>query len=158
MRTIWKVACLSLLSLQLLPARTALAAPQFTPRTPTEKEIIDASEMIDRGIREVNTDMMAVHISDDLEYTNQFGELISKSLWLSNKKSGKLKDLSLIHDVVDLHVYGDSALLIGISHTTFIYNGKTSSSPRRFTRFFIKQNGVWLMVAQHVCTIADQKN
>lgn len=143
------------IAFQLSQAVQAAPRPQEAD-SPAAKEVREASETIDRGIREKNPAVMAPFLSDDLEYTNQFGELLSKPQWLANVSSGKLNTVTLLHDVAALHVYGDSAVLIGISHTTFIYKDKTSSTPRRFTRFFVKQDGHWRMVAQHVCTIAEQ--
>jgi len=148
----WVIFVFSLSAGLTLHARPA---PQ-TAKSPAEAEVIAASEAIDQGIRDRNTDAMAEHLSDNLRYTNQFGELLTKSQWRANVRSGKLNTVTLLHEVADLHVFGDSAILIGISHTTFIYNDKTSSTPRRFTRFFIKQQGRWQMVAQHVCTISEQ--
>jgi len=47
-------------------------------------------------------------------------------------------------------------VLTGISHTVFEYKGSTSETPRRFTRFFVKQGGKWLLVGQHVTAFAEQ--
>jgi ketosteroid isomerase-like protein len=129
---------------------------QQTVRSQAEKEVLQASEAVDEAIRQKNTDALASILSDDLEYTNQFGELLSKTQWLANIRSGKLTTVTLLHDVAGLHVFENSAVLIGISHTTFVYDGKPSDTPRRFTRFFVKQNGSWRLVAQHVCVISGQ--
>jgi ketosteroid isomerase-like protein len=149
------LVCSAIFAVSFHPLGIAQPTPQVA-HTQAEKEVLEASETIDRGIREVRPEIMAPVLSDDLEYTNQFGEVLSKTQWLDNVRSGKMNTVTLLHEVAGLHVYGDSAVLIGISHTTFIYEGKTSSTPRRFTRFFVKQDGRWKMVAQHVCTIAEQ--
>src|ERR1700688_3452973 len=62
---------------------------QQAVKSQAEKEVLQASEAVDQAIREKNTDALAPILSDDLEYTNQFGELLSKTQWLANIRSGK---------------------------------------------------------------------
>ena len=92
----------------------------------------------------------------ELEYTNQFGEVLTKAQWLDNIGAEKLKHVSFDHKVANLHIYGDAAVLTGFSHTVFEYKGTVSKTPRRFTRFFVKQGGKWLLVGQHVTAIAER--
>ena len=120
------------------------------------KEVLEASEALDRAMLDENMSAMAALLSDELEYTNQFGEVLSKAQWLDNIGSEKLKHVSFDHKVADLHIYGDAAVLTGISHTVFEYKGAVSTTPRRFTRFFVKQGGKWLLAGQHVSAIAER--
>ena len=138
------------------PIKAQMGHGQQVDESQARKEVIQASEAVDQAIRDKNADALAPILSDELEYTNQFGELLSKSQWLANIRSGKLTTVTLRHEVADVHVFENSAVLIGISHTSFIYNGKSSDTPRRFTRFFVKQNDNWRLVAQHVCSISGQ--
>ncbi len=78
------------------------------------KEVLDASEAVDRAMLDKNMSVMASLLSDELEYTNQFGEVLTKA------------------------------------------KGAVSKTPRRFTRFFVKQGGKWLLVGQHVTAIAER--
>ena len=103
-----------------------------------------------------NMSVMGSLLSDELEYTNQFGEVLTKAQWLDNIGSEKLKHVTFDHKVANLHIYGDAAVLTGISHTIFEYKGAVSTTPRRFTRFFVKQDGKWLLVGQHVTAIAER--
>jgi ketosteroid isomerase-like protein len=119
----------------------------------SRKEVLKVSEEIDQAMWRKDIAAMGRHISDTLDYTNQFGTLFSKAQWLENVRTGALTIRYLKHDVVRIHVYGDSAVLIGISHATFVLNGKTSDTPRRFTRLFVKQAGEWLLVGQHFSAI-----
>jgi hypothetical protein len=141
------------LSLTIAPvhARASQMASESPERA--KQEVLKASEDIDKAMWLKDTAEMGRHLSDTLEYTNQFGMLFSKAQWLENVRTGTLTIRYLKHDVVRIDVYGDSAVLIGISHATFVLNGKTSNTPRRFTRFFAKQNGEWLLVGQHFSAI-----
>ena len=118
------------------------------------KEVLEASEAVDRAMLDKNMSAMAALLSDELEYTNQFGEVLTKAQWLDNIGTEKLRHISFDHKVADLHIYGDAAVLTGVSHTVFDY--KARFQPRRFTRFFIKQGDKWLLVGQHVTAIAER--
>ena len=120
------------------------------------KQVLDASEAVDRAMVDKDMSVMASLLSDEIEYTNQFGEVLTKAQWLDNIGSEKLKHVTFDHKVANLHIYGDAAVLTGISHTIFEYKGSVSKTPRRFTRFFVKQDGKWLLVGQHVTAIAEQ--
>jgi ketosteroid isomerase-like protein len=137
-----------------------VAAQSYPAQNPGEsaarKEVLEASEALDRAMVEENISAMAALLSDELEYTNQFGEVLNKAQWLDNIGSEKLKHVTFDHKVASLHVYGDSAVLTGISHTVFEYKGAVSTTPRRFTRFFVKQGGEWLLAGQHVTAIAER--
>jgi ketosteroid isomerase-like protein len=120
------------------------------------KEVLDASEAVDRAMVDRDMSVMASLLSDELEYTNQFGEVLTKAQWLDNIGSEKLMHVTFDHKVANLHIYGDAAVLTGISHTIFEYKGSASKTPRRFTRFFVKRDGKWLLVGQHVTAIAER--
>jgi len=139
---------LSLVLVRTSASQTAAASPQAA-----KQAVLKVSEDIDKAMWRKDTGEMGRYISDNLEYTNQFGMLFTKAQWLENVRTGTLKIRYLKHDVVRIHVYGDAAVLIGISHATFVLNGKTSNTPRRFTRLFAKQNGQWLLVGQHFSAI-----
>jgi ketosteroid isomerase-like protein len=131
------------------PARTA-------GESAAGKEVLEASEALDRAMVDKNMSMMAAFLSEQLEYTNQFGEVLTKAQWLDNIGTEKLRHVSFDHKVADLHIYGDAAVLTGVSHTVFEYKGAVSETPRRFTRFFVKQGGKWLLVGQHVTAVVER--
>ena len=120
------------------------------------KEVLEVSEALDRAMVDKNMSVMASFLSDQLEYTNQFGEVLTKAQWLDNIGTEKLRHVSFDHKVADLHIYGDAAVLTGVSHTVFEYKGAISETPRRFTRFFVKQGGKWLLVGQHVTAVVER--
>ena len=139
-----------------MPVEAQTHPAQTTAEAAARKEILEASEAIDRAMVDKNMSVMAAWLSDQLEYTNQFGEVLTKAQWLDNIGTEKLRHVSFDHKVADLHIYGDAAVLTGVSHTVFEYKGAVSETPRRFTRFFIKQGGKWLLVGQHVTAIAER--
>jgi len=149
---------LVLASVFLTPFTQSLTAAQDAPESSAQiaKEVRKVSEDIDQAMWRKDTAAMGRHISDDLEYTNQFGMLFTKAQWLDNVRTGKLTIRYLKHDIVRIDAFENSAVLIGISHATFVLDGKTSNTPRRFTRMFVKQGGEWQLVGQHFSAIEKQ--
>jgi len=141
------------IALCLLPIQTIKGQSAKDMSEKSQKEVLEASEALDRAMMRKDIPEMGRHLSDDLEYTNQFGTLITKAKWLETIRTGAFNISYLKHDVVRIHVYGDSAVLLGISHAVFTLNGAKSETPRRLTRMFVKQNGEWLLVGQHVSAI-----
>lgn len=121
-----------------------------------KNQVLKVNDDVDEAIRAKDTDSLGRILSDDLDYTNQMGELITKAQWLSNIRSGKLTTVALRHQVVHVHVFRSAAVLVGLSKTTFVYKGVENNSPRRFTRVYVKQDGAWRLVAQHVSAIGRQ--
>ena len=139
-----------------MPVGAQPHSAQNTAESAARKEVLEASEAVDRAMVDKNMSVMATWFSDQLEYTNQFGEVLTKAQWLDNIGTEKLRHVSFDHKVADLHIYGDAAVLTGVSHTVFEYKGAVSETPRRFTRFFVKQGGKWLLVGQHVTAVAER--
>ena len=120
------------------------------------REVIEVSNAIDRAVAKDDADALAPYLSDELEYTQQTGLLLSKADWLARERSKKIVNVELKHEIGHVHVFDNAAVLTGVSHSKVMFNGKMSDVPRRFTRTFVKQNGKWLLAAQHVCVITEQ--
>jgi uncharacterized protein (TIGR02246 family) len=132
---------------------TAIAedAPKSTEET--KQEILQVNEAVGKAIRSKDTDGLARLLCDDFVYTNQTGELLTKEQMLANIRSGKLTTVQQRYDSLVPHIFGNTVVLTGISRTTLVYDGNRSDGPRRFTRVYVKQDGVWRLAAQHVSLV-----
>jgi len=131
------------------------AAPQSTP--PDEQvrmQIMDLNDKLSVAIRTGDVSTLDPILADNFVYTNQTGELISKMQMLANIQSGRLTTIAQRYSDYDLKQYGDTVVLTGISKTSLVYRGKPSDGPRRFTRIFIRRDGKWLLIAQHVTLVS----
>jgi ketosteroid isomerase-like protein len=133
-------------------------AAEETPESAEQakQEVIKVSNAIDQALAKDDADALAPYLSDELEYTQQTGLLLSKADWLARERSKKIINVALKHEIGHVHVFGNTVILTGVSHSKVVFDGKVSDEPRRFTRTFVKQNGKWLLAAQHVCVIAPQ--
>jgi hypothetical protein len=139
-----------------LVASKILAADTSESNEQIKQEITRVSNEIDKAVGTNDAEGLATNVSDELEYTLQTGEVITKAEWQARVRNQKINMLSIDHKISHIHVFnGDTAVLTGVSRSKVIFKGKVSTTPRKFTRTFVKSNGKWLMVAQHVTLVSE---
>lgn len=147
--TFFVFSCFGFTGLHVSAAQNATEPPEQI-----KKEVLAVNESVGLAIRSGDTQALGKILSDTFVYTNQTGELLGKAQMLANIQSGKLTTVAQHYSDIRLHMYGDTIVMTGISTTSLVYQGKPSDGPRRFTRIYIKQNGQWRLVAQHVTLVA----
>jgi ketosteroid isomerase-like protein len=110
-------------------------------------EVLKAEEARNQALPKGDVDALDRIYADDLVYTNAAGALLTKSQHLADLKGRTLNFRSFKHDDVQVHVYGNTGVVTGISTSAAEYKGIVSSSPRRFVNVYVKQDGRWLCVA-----------
>jgi uncharacterized protein (TIGR02246 family) len=87
--------------------------------------------------------------ADDFIGVGPSGRVRTKPQVISDFTSGDLKFQSITTDDIQVRVYGNTAVETGRS--TMIGEDKGQTVPRdtRFTRVWVKQQGRWLLVANH---------
>ena len=154
MRRLLELTLLALLWVGFIGFRVSAAQEAQEPIEQIKKEVLAVNESVGLAIRTGDTDALGNILSDTFDYTNQTGELLGKAQMLANIRSGRLTTVAQHYSDYRLKIYGDTVVLTGISETSLVYKGKPSDGPRRFTRIYIKQNGQWRLVAQHVTLVA----
>ena len=86
------------------------------------------------------------------------GRVRTKPQVISDFTSGDLKFQSITTDDVQVRVYGDTAVEIGLSTMIGQDKGKTVPRETRFTRVWVKQQGRWRLVANHYSTRMTANN
>jgi len=85
------------------------------------------------------------------------GAVRTKPQVISDFTSGALKFQSIITDEVQVRVYENTAVEIGLSTMIGQDKGKTVPRDTRFTRVWIKQQGHWRLVANHYSSRSTQQ-
>jgi ketosteroid isomerase-like protein len=93
--------------------------------------------------------------ADGLVYTNARGETLTKAQHLADLKGKKLNFQSFKHDDVQVHMFGNTGIVTGVSTSAVSYKGTVSSSPRKFVNVFVKTDGKWLCVAHVETPVAE---
>ena len=81
------------------------------------------------------------------------GERHTKAQALADLKSGKIKFESFKVDELKIQLYGDAAVVFGVTTEKLTVGDQAISGQNRFTDTFIKRNGKWQCVATHVTNI-----
>ena len=71
-------------------------------------------------------------------------------------KSGKIKFESFKVDELNVRLYGNAAVLFGLTTEKLSIEGQDMSGQNRFTDTFIKRDGKWQCVATHVTAVAKK--
>jgi ketosteroid isomerase-like protein len=99
----------------------------------------------------VKSDMTALDsiFADTYVDTDEHSHRGGKEDVLSFLKSGDLKLDSIKLSDIQVHVYGDAAVVIGNSEQAGSFLGGPVAAKIIFTDTFVKQNGKWRAVASH---------
>ena len=133
------------------------AASSSTPVATTTQV---ATENVEQTIRQLEKersqaslrgDITALEriIAEDFNAVGSSGAIRNKAQWLADHKSGVLKVESQTFDNVNVRVYGDAAVVTGLTTQKGQDRGKDISGQFRFTRVYVKRNGQWQIVATH---------
>jgi ketosteroid isomerase-like protein len=119
-------------------------------RSTTELEI-RAMEQLWNASR-VKADVAALEriLAPDWTVTHGDGTINTKSEYLADLKSGARRFSGDVkEDQLTVRVYGDTAVVSGLSDSSVTYNGKPSGGALRFTRVYVKRDGRWVMIVSH---------
>lgn len=92
---------------------------------------------------------LAGMIAERFTDTEYDGEVSDREKFLADIANPQYQPTSLnIHDL-QVNLYHDTAVVIGVYHTKGTFNGKPYDHVGRFTDTWILQDGKWLCVASH---------
>ena len=94
--------------------------------------------------------------SPDWILTTPDGVQHTKAETDADLKSGKVKFESFKIDDLKVRVYGNAAVVFGLTTEKMKIDGQDISGQNRFTDTFIKRDGKWQCVATHVTSVAKK--
>ena len=131
----------------------AAVSPHAEPQRQSQSGVIEEIKKIDRERiqAQISADAVALDriYADDFTGVGPSGTLRTKKDVLSDFKSGSLKFQSITTDDVQIRVYGNAAVEVGLSTMKGYDAAKEVPEENRFTRVWIKQGGRWRLVANH---------
>jgi len=122
-----------------------------------KQQILNVLKEYDQATKTGNADASAPLYNDDmLLLSERFGrgEVLTKTQVMDLHRSGRLKNISYVHNNIRLRAFGgNTVVMTGHSDTILEYKGKLSKGPRLFTFVFVKLDGKWQIVSQHISDI-----
>jgi ketosteroid isomerase-like protein len=86
-------------------------------------------------------------LGDPFAYTDEDGSFKDKGHWLAQIAKGSEQYEALGNDEVEIHLFGDTAVVVGEYHEKLRVGAKITPLTGRFTDTWIEQGGQWKCVA-----------
>lgn len=92
-------------------------------------------------------------VSPDWLLSTPDGGHQTKAEAVADLKSGKIKFESFKVDELKIRIYGNAAVVFGLTTEKMTIDGQPMNGQNRFTDTFIKRDGKWQCVATHVTAV-----
>jgi ketosteroid isomerase-like protein len=129
----------------LLLSATVLCAA--VPDAKTEKEIMAAMDAYKQGLLKKDAAALSKVLSDDLVYTHSSNLHENKAAVLESLKKNTVTEAIDFKDL-KIHVYGNTAVVVGDVDFTSRANGVTSTSKLNVLHVLVKGPQGWQLVAR----------
>jgi ketosteroid isomerase-like protein len=93
-------------------------------------------------------------LADDFVGVGPRGFQLTKDGWIGRHSSGTLKVESFTWQDVNVRVYGDTAIAVGVQDSQGTYAGHPSSGRCRVTQILVRNGSGWLIAGLHLSPIA----
>jgi ketosteroid isomerase-like protein len=111
-----------------------------------EEELLKLEKEFARAIVKNDAEAIGQFVADDWVIIDADGGRIDKSRFLGAVKSGVLIHEMMESDDVGIRIYGDTAVVSGLTRTKGKFMGRDFSTQERATDVFVMQNGRWQCV------------
>jgi FKBP-type peptidyl-prolyl isomerase-like protein/uncharacterized protein DUF4440 len=157
-----KRACLAILWLMILastmlpqsksrPARKGQARSAASP----EQSLKDAKHQCAEAFKNRDKAALLRILDDQFTFTDDEGQVISKSQYIDAASSAKIESISL--EDVTVRIFGDTGVVAGRLTPRLTILGKDASGSFQFTDTFIRRNGRWRAVASQNTRVPPQQ-
>jgi ketosteroid isomerase-like protein len=138
--------CAFLLLVSLSSARFVLSA-QSDART----EVLAAEDARLAAMEHGEITTVANYIHPDFSVTGANGQVSDRATYLKRLSEATGPRAHLVHDEVQVRVYGTTAIISGRSRS--VVNGVEQPQASRYTHVYVKDANGWRMVAMHVSSV-----
>ncbi len=135
----------------ILLQSSGLVAQQPT----AEQQIQEASKVYEQALTQKNEPFLKSILADNFILTTASGKVLTKKDMLLNLTKEGTKYEKFESSEVRISVLNDAAIETGKVHTVGIRVGKKIAETTRYTDFWVKIQGKWLLLAEHSSFIAN---
>jgi ketosteroid isomerase-like protein len=115
-------------------------------RSDVEEELLKLENEFTQANLKNDAEAIGRFLADDWVIIEANGAIIDKARFLGVIKSGDLSYQMMKWDEVRVRIYGETALVTGLTSTTGKFKGQELSTRERGTDVFIKRDGRWQCV------------
>lgn len=120
-----------------------------------EQQIQEASKVYEQALTQKNEPLLKSILADNFILTTASGKVLTKKDMMLNLTKEGTKYDKFESSEVRISVLNEAAIETGKVHTVGIRAGKKIAETTRYTDFWIKIQGKWLLLAEHSCFIPN---
>ncbi len=135
----------------ILLQSSGLVAQQPT----AEQQIQEASKVYEQALTQKNEPFLKSILADNFILTTASGKVLTKKDMLLNLTKEGTKYEKFESSEVRISVLNDAEIETGKVHTVGIRAGKKIAETTRYTDFWVKIQGKWLLLAEHSSFITN---
>jgi len=120
-----------------------------------EQQIQEASKVYEQALTQKNEPLLKSILADNFILTTASGKVLNKKDMMLNLTKEGTKYDKFESSEVRISVLNDAAIETGKVHTVGIRDGKKIAETTRYTDFWIKIQGKWLLLAEHSSLIPN---
>jgi ketosteroid isomerase-like protein len=121
-----------------------------------EEELLKLEEAFAEAIVKNDLEGIGRLVADDWIIIDPNGEIVDRTRFFEVIKSGALTHEVMESDDFRVRVYGDSAVVTGITRTKGKFMGLEFSTQERATDVFVKRDGRWQCVLTHLTRFPEK--
>ena len=134
-----------LVIISILLQSSGLVAQQPT----AEQQIQEASKVYEQALTQKNEPLLKSILADNFILTTASGKVLNKKDMMLNLTKEGTKYDKFESSEVRISVLNDAAIETGKVQTVGIRDGKKIAEATRYTDFWVKIQGKWLLLAEH---------
>ncbi len=116
----------------------------------TEEELLKLEKAFAEAIVKNDLEGVGRLVADDWIIIGSDGEIVDRARFFEVVKSGALTHSTMESEDFRVRIYGDSAVVTGITCTKGKFMGQEFSTQERATDVFVKRDGRWQCVLTHL--------
>ena len=121
-----------------------------------EEELLKIEEEFAAAILKNDVENLGRLVADDWIIIDPNGEIVDRTRFFEVIKSGVLTHDMMESEDFRVRVYGDSAVVTGVTCTKGKFMGQEFSTQERATDVFVKRDGRWQCVLTHLTRFAKK--
>jgi ketosteroid isomerase-like protein len=115
-----------------------------------EEELLKLEKAFAEAIVKNDLEGIGRLVADDWIIIDPNGEIVDRTRFFEVIKSGALTHDMMESEDLRIRVYGDSAVVTGVTRTKGKFMGQEFSTQERATDVFVKRDGRWQCVLTHL--------
>ena len=121
-----------------------------------EEELLKLEEAFAEAIVKNDLEGIGWLVADDWIIIDPNGEIVDRTRFFEVIKSGALTHDTMESEDFRVRVYGDSAVVTGITRTKGRFMGQEFSTQERATDVFVKRDRRWQCVLTHLTRFSEK--